>query len=398
MIKKRPTIFPLALFLLAIAALAFIIDLRTLLRFPARDANSLFWPNTELPGVSAYPFPAGYTVPAPRSATDVLTVHISLDILISGLENNDTVEIQLAPANELTTSAVKMTGITLPNLRLHSQIRTIDLLAVPVGFYQLTLSAPPSYFREPLGYLFQVQENGIVNRRGFPLPFTLIPASAQDLPPCRNVASMPAYPLPSVEITGDIPIDESQDVCRAEGMIDLSSPPKLPEQQNIGEVTQITSQTTLVAPTTGTSSIQETDPLIALSESIMDTRYYDGIIVISQYYTFLGYGLYAEAYQLLSESAQSPHSLEDYVVNMGLAFQEVEIVAVLPFYVAVEGQGGHARPDREYRMRFAVQIRAWGEGGMSGSRLNGVLQELFLELILEDGSWKINTFATAPLP
>jgi len=130
----------------------------------------------------------------------------------------------------------------------------------------------------------------------------------------------------------------------------------------------------------------------------MDTKYFDGIIVISQYYTFLGNGLYAEAYQVLSSSAQSPQSLEDYVVYTGMAFQEVEIVAIVPYYVAVEQQGGYAQPDPEGRMRFAVQIRAWGEGGMSGSIPNGQLQEQFLELILEDGSWKINSFATAPIP
>lgn len=172
-------------------------------------------------------------------SADVLTVPISLDIIISGLEANDTVEIQLAPANELTTCAVQLTGITLPSLSLHNQIRTINLPAIPVGWYQITLSAPPSYFREPLGYLFQVQENGIVNRRGFPLPFTLIPESAQDLPPCRVVPAMPAYPASAVDPTGDIPVDELQDICRAEGMIDISSPPKLPEQQNTGDVTQI---------------------------------------------------------------------------------------------------------------------------------------------------------------
>ena len=235
MIKKRSAIFPLLLFLLAIAALAVLVDLRTLIR----DANPLPWSGTALPGTSAYPFPAGYAALTPRSAADVVTVPISLDILISGLEASDTAEVQLAPANELTTSAVQVTGITLPSLRLHNQLQTINLPAIPVGWYQITLSAPPSYFREPLGYLFQVQENGMVNRRGFPLPFTLIPVSAQDLPPCRVTATMPAYPAPAIEPTGDIPVDESQDICRAEGMIDLSSPPKLPEQQNIGEVTQI---------------------------------------------------------------------------------------------------------------------------------------------------------------
>jgi hypothetical protein len=226
MIKKRLAIFPLLLFLLAIAALAVLVDLRTLIR----DANPLPWSGTALPRTSAYPFPAGYAALTPRSAADVLTVHISLDILISGLEDNDTVEIQLAPANEQTTSAVQLTGITLPSLRLHNQLRTINLPAIPVGWYQITLFAPPSYFREPLGYLFQVQETGIVNRQGFPLPFTLIPESAQDLPPCRVVPAMLAYPAPAIEPTGDIPFDESDDICRAEGMIDISSPPKLPEQ------------------------------------------------------------------------------------------------------------------------------------------------------------------------
>ncbi len=163
---------------------------------------------------------------------DVVTVPISLEIIVSGLEASDIAEIQLAVANEQTASDVQVAGITLPSIRLHNQRRTINLPAIPVGWYQITLSAPPSFFREPLGYLFQVQETGIVNRMGFPLSFALIPASAQDLPPCRNVTTMAAYPLPSVEITSDIHLDESQDICRAEGMIDISAPPKLPEQQN----------------------------------------------------------------------------------------------------------------------------------------------------------------------
>jgi hypothetical protein len=160
----------------------------------------------------------------------VVTVPISLDILISGLEANDSAEIQLAPANEQTASDLQLAGITLPSLRLHNQRRTINVPAIPVGWYQLTLSAPPSYFREPLGYLFQVQESGMVNRMGFPLLITLIPESAQDLPPCRNVAAELAYPPPPAEPTGDVSVDDSNEICRAESLSDISSPPKLPEQ------------------------------------------------------------------------------------------------------------------------------------------------------------------------
>ena len=162
------------------------------------------------------------------------------------------------------------------------------------------------------------------------------------------------------------------------------------------EVTRIAPQT--IMATEAIITLAQTNPATPLSQHIVEIRYYDGIIVISQYYTFLGNGLYEEAYQLLSSSAQSPQSLEEYIVNKGRAFQTVVIVAIVPYYVAVEQQGGLTQPDTQDRIRFAVQIRAWGEGGMSGSIPNGELQELFLELILEDGSWKINSFATAPMP
>ena len=235
---KRPAFVSPLLLILAIAILAFMLDLRYLIYFNhAWDANLLSWSGTAPSGTSAYPFPAGYAALTPRSAADVVTVPISLDIIISGLETNDTVEIQLAPANELTASAVQLAGITLPSLRLHNQHCTINVSAIPVGWYQITLSAPPSYFREPLGYLFQVQENGIVNWRGFPLPFTLIPESAQDLPPCRAVATVAAYPHPTLEPTGGIALYESYEICRAEGMSDISSPPNLPEEQNTGDIT-----------------------------------------------------------------------------------------------------------------------------------------------------------------
>lgn len=47
-----------------------------------------------------------------------------------------------------------------------------------------------------------------------------------------------------------------------------------------------------------------------------DLGYYDGIVVITRYYTLLGYGCYEEAYQLFSSFARR-HSpdLEEYVQN-----------------------------------------------------------------------------------
>ena len=120
------------------------------------------------------------------------------------------------------------------------------------------------------------------------------------------------------------------------------------------------------------------------------------MIVITQYYTFLGHGLHEEAYWLLSASAQQPQRFEEYVENTRRFFKIVEIDSVVPFYVYVNQQGGQTTPDSEDRIRFTVQIRAWGEGKMSGSVMSGDLQLLFITLVKEAGSWKIDSFSTSP--
>lgn len=166
------------------------------------------------------------------------------------------------------------------------------------------------------------------------------------------------------------------------------------------EVTKVISQTIEVTPesqpvTTTPKQIYSTQDE---SQLVLDVDDYTGIVVVTQYYTFLGHGLYEEAYQLLSSSAQQFHSLDEYVQMATSSFKTVEIVSILPYKVAVKNQGGRVHPDPEDKKRFAVQIRAWGEGNMSGSRVNGELQDLFLELVNENGKWRIESFATAPLP
>jgi hypothetical protein len=168
------------------------------------------------------------------------------------------------------------------------------------------------------------------------------------------------------------------------------------------EVTRVVPQTVVVTQIVQVPAASTPEPLstaIGTPGSVdIDPTYFDGIIVITQYYTFLGHGLYEEAYRLLSASAQRPRSLEDYVRRAKLNFKAVEIVTILPYFVAVRQQGGQVNPDPIDKNRFAVQIRAWGEGNMSGSRQNGELQDLFLGLVQEDDVWKIDSFATAPLP
>ena len=80
------------------------------------------------------------------------------------------------------------------------------------------------------------------------------------------------------------------------------------------------------------------------------------------------------------------------------AFKAVEIDSILPYYIAIEQQGMQGTPYPINKKRFTVQIRSWGEGNASGSQPNGALQELLLGLVLEDGKWKIDPFASVPLP
>lgn len=166
------------------------------------------------------------------------------------------------------------------------------------------------------------------------------------------------------------------------------------------EITRIVQQTVLTTPIVEQSTYSTVElPMVSTTpRTDINPDYFNGIIVITQFYTFLGNGLYEQAYRLLSASAQNARGLEDYKKMASHAFKAVEIDSILPYYIAVEQQGGQATPDPSNKKRFAVQIKSWGEGNASGSQPNGTLQDLFLGLVLENGKWKIDSFATAPLP
>jgi len=195
--------------------------------------------------------------------------------------------------------------------------------------------------------------------------------------------------------------------CRGEISQGIKETPCVPQTVEVTrvvpqtvEITRIVQQTVIATPIVeeSTDSTLELPMISATPRTDINPDYFDGVIVITQYYTFLGNGLYEQAYQLLSASAQNARSLEDYIEMASHAFKAVEIDSILPYYIVVEQQGGQITPDPSNKKRFAVQIKSWGEGNASGSQPNGVPQDLFLGLVLEDGKWKIDSFATAPLP
>ena len=183
-----------------------------------------------------------------------------------------------------------------------------------------------------------------------------------------------------------------------EGVIQTVAIPHLVPQTV--EVTKVVMQTVIATQVVQHLTPQAQIQIISTPDEPqpgVDADYFDGIVVITQYYTYLGNGLYEKAYRLLSSSAQRPRSLSEYVQMTKLSFKDVEIISILPYYLSVKHQGGQTYPDMEGKKRFAVQIKAWGEGGMSGSALNGELQNFFIVLVIENGQWKIDSFATAPL-
>jgi len=173
-----------------------------------------------------------------------------------------------------------------------------------------------------------------------------------------------------------------------------SSPPKV-------EITRIIPQPVLVTQIIKETIISTLEPIEVdgtLQPMDLDQKYFDGIIVITQFYTFLGNGLHEKAFDLFSSKEKNAQTKEDYVKMAALNFKSVQIISIVPYFYDISQRGGRVKPDPENIARFAVYIRAWGEGNMSGSRINGELQYLFLELIKENAGWKINAFATAPFP
>jgi hypothetical protein len=165
------------------------------------------------------------------------------------------------------------------------------------------------------------------------------------------------------------------------------------------EVTRVIPQTVLASQMAKEIVVTALKPAKAVTsqpQPDIDPKYFEGIVLITQYYTFLGNGLYEQAYDCYSAAFRSPRTKEEFIQIAAPNFKSVEIISIIPYYIYIKEQGGRVRQDSENIARFHVQIRAWGEGNMSGSITNGELQDLNLELVKENEGWKINAFATSP--
>lgn len=189
-------------------------------------------------------------------------------------------------------------------------------------------------------------------------------------------------------------------LCFVVSACSLAKPKMVEVTRIVPQTVEVTRMVTQLFTSTLMSQIPSPTPLTNASPPVQETPFprnqvYDqGIILITQYYTLLGHGLYSDAYQLLSSSFRQAESEQYYVEGVKSAFKIVKINNIQPFieWRYQQGPGFAPSPGDEYI--FTVDIIAWGEGSMSGSIPSGQPQEFWITIVLENGEWKIDQFST----
>lgn len=200
--------------------------------FQTISAQSVYPPPINTLSSSEFQYPApdlSRPISDNTENENLITVEISIDVTVEGLENDGSVELELLSDTQATTARLESLDIVLPAWNFQNESRTITVAALPIGTYKLLIDASEAYFRKPQGYVFLVTAEGIVNYSNEPFHFELIPPSGQDFPPCRDFT--PSSAPSSDEPLTDVPFVEPEITCRAESFEDISSPPKQPVEQ-----------------------------------------------------------------------------------------------------------------------------------------------------------------------
>lgn len=165
------------------------------------------------------------------------------------------------------------------------------------------------------------------------------------------------------------------------------------------EVTRIIPQTVIVtqhSQRTATIVPKTPVPVEIRTEPDQNTAYYDGIIVLAQYYTLLDQKLYEQAYQLLSPSKPNAISLEEYMTsNEMFTIYSYKLISAQPYYEWAEELGSKSSPDSETKKRFYIRLYVEGEEGWAGFGTKGV-HTFFVTLVWENSAWKIYSINTSP--
>ena len=169
----------------------------------------------------------------------------------------------------------------------------------------------------------------------------------------------------------------------------------------VKSTTQPTSHQESLTPTSAPNSTDSAPQIKIETETLsvqVDPVYFDGIVVLVQYYTFLNQGLYEKAVSLYSVSKQNINGIEADVEYFQSSLDSVGIGSILPYDYWLAQQGIDPLPAPQNEIRFVVKTTvvykgaAWNDNGTPVPYDKGS----FVSLSLENNGWKINEINSSP--
>jgi len=130
----------------------------------------------------------------------------------------------------------------------------------------------------------------------------------------------------------------------------------------------------------------------------LDPDYFDGLIILTEYYTLLDHGLYEESYQLLSSSQQKLYPLDTYVGFYKHDLKSIQIKGILPYNYFLLRQGVPPMQDPPNELRYFTFTTAYHNGPAWNDEGTPIPHDTtgFETLILENNEWKIDQLNTSP--
>ncbi|MFZ6028792.1 MAG: hypothetical protein ACOYYS_13840 [Chloroflexota bacterium] len=198
---------------------------------------------------------------------------------------------------------------------------------------------------------------------------------------CQNNAQSISVPAPLHTIVVTRIADQTFEVTRL-------VPPLAPEKDAL--IPTSTSTSTVVSPSL---QIRTDDSLVEVPPT-----YFDGFIVLTQYYTLLDNELYEDAVSLYSSSILKKNGFDAEVEHFQYDLSAVSIRFIYPFDYWLALQGEEASSKRDGKIRYVVgttvfhKAAAWHTGGTPMPDE----QTHFISLIMENNEWKIDQFNTSP--
>jgi len=189
--------------------------------YPPPPSDAVLGPYPPPP--TAYPGPQEpQTTPSSIPSGEPEFASISITISVEGLKDGDEAQVSLLPYSEGLKAQVQSVEAVLPSITLSDGDHIIHAENIPTGIYKLIIQGSPEYFRNPKGYIIRVQKETVDQPAYQPLRFNLVSSKETDLPPCRDIVVENDNIGVSTD-PGDIPFVD-QDVCMAEGLVDISNP------------------------------------------------------------------------------------------------------------------------------------------------------------------------------